>query len=329
MENLTHSLTGVMLSRAGLNKLCPRATLLLVICSNFPDSDSMTTLLGSVAYLDYHRHLTHALVMVPLMTLLPVLFVRWLERGNPFPWMMAMVVGMVGTLGHIGMDAWNNYGVRLLLPFSGEWFGMDAVMVVDVWILVVLGLALAAPWLSRLVGSEIGSKQVSTGRGWAIFALLFLMAWSGGRWILHERAVETLSARRYGGQEPLRVAAWPTPFNPFRWVGFVSTEEAWTLHDVRLGLPFDPEAGTAYYKPTDAGRINAAKRTPEARGFLRFSQYPVWRMVPVTVPEGGVAVEGVDVRFGTPEEGRFQVRVVLDQNLQVVSSKFAYGMLKR
>jgi hypothetical protein len=130
-------------------------------------------------------------------------------------------------------------------------------------------------------------------------------------------------------REPLRVAAWPTPFNPFRWVGYVSTEEAWTLHDVRLGLPFDPEAGKAYYKPTDAARINAAKRTPEAMGFLRFSQYPVWRMVPVTAPEGGVAVEGVDVRFGTPEEGRFQVRVVLDQNLQVVSSKFAYGMLKR
>jgi len=329
MENLTHSLTGVMLSRAGLNQLCPRATLLLVICSNIPDADSVTALLGSVAYLDYHRHLTHALVMVPLMTLLPVLFVRWLERGKPFPWMMAMLVGMVGTMAHIGMDAWNSYGVRLLLPFSGEWFGMDAVMVVDIWMLFVLGMALAAPWLSRLVGSEIGAKQTSSGRGWAIFALLFLMAWSGGRWILHERAVETLAARRYGGQEPLRVAAWPTAFNPFRWTGYVSTEDAWLLHDVRLGLPFDPEAGTSYYKPTDGARINAAKRTPEARGFLRFSQYPVWRMVPVTEPEGGVAVEGVDVRFGTPEEGRFQVRVVLDQNLQVVSSQFAYGMLKR
>ena len=329
MENLTHSLTGVMLARAGLNRLCPRATLLLVICSNFPDADSVTTLWGSVAYLDYHRHLTHALAMAPVMTLLPVLFIRWLERGRAFPWIMAMVVGMVGTLAHIGMDAWNNYGVRLLLPFSGEWFGMDAVMVVDVWILVVLGLALVAPWLSRLVGSEIGSQQVSTGRGWAIFALLFLVAWSGGRWILHERAVETLLARRYSGQEPLRVAAWPTPFSPFRWTGYVSTEEAWILHDVRLGLPFDPEAGRAYYKPTDAARINAAKRTPEAMGFLRFSQYPVWRMMPVTEPEGGVAVEGVDVRFGTPEEGRFQVRVVLDQDLQVVSSQFAYGMLKR
>ncbi len=169
MENLTHSLTGVMLSRAGLSKLCPRATLLLVICSNFPDADSLTTLLGSVAYLDYHRHLTHALVMVPLMTLVPVLFVRWLERGKAFPWMMAMLVGMVGTLTHIGMDLWNNYGVRLLLPFSGEWFGMDAVMVVDIWILLVLGIALAAPWLSRLVGNEIGSKQPSAGRGWAIF----------------------------------------------------------------------------------------------------------------------------------------------------------------
>lgn len=329
MDNVTHSLTGVMMARAGLNRLCPRATLLLVLCSNVPDFDIITTVFGTTAYLDYHRHLTHALVVAPLMALLPVLFVRWLERGKPFPWGGAMAVGMVGVLAHLGMDYWNNYGIRLLLPFSGEWFAMDAVMVVDAWILTVLLIALAAPALSKLVGGEMGSREKPTGRGWAITALLFMMLWTGGRVVLHQRAVETLSARRYGGEEPLRVAAWPTPFNPWRWTGYVSTETAWALHDVKLGQPFDPDAGRVYYKPVDAARINAAKRTPEAQGFLRFSQYPVWRMVPVTSPEGGVAVEGVDVRFGSPEDGRFQVRVVLDERLQVVSSTFTYGTFKR
>jgi inner membrane protein len=256
-------------------------------------------------------------------------FVRWLERGKPFPWLPAMAVGTLGVLIHLFMDYWNNYGIRLLLPFSNEWFALDSVFVIDAWILTVLCAALAAPALSRLVGSEMGSQRKTTGQGWAIFALLFLLLWTGGRVVLHQRAVETLSARRFAGQEPLRVAAWPTPFNPFRWTGYVSTETFWRLQDINLSQPFDPDAGRTYYKPTDATRINAAKRTPEAQGFLRFSQYPVWRMIPVTEPDGGVAVEGVDVRFGSPEEGRFQVRVVLDQNSQVVSSTFTYGTFKR
>ena len=329
MDNITHSLAGVMLSRAGLNRWYPRATLLLVLCSNIPDADIVTRALGPVPYLDYHRHLTHALAVAPLMALLPVALLRWLDRGKPFAWLPAMGVATFGVLVHLFLDYWNNYGIRLLLPFSSEWFGLDSVYVVDFWILAVLGLAIVAPWLSRLVGSEMGSRQQPTGRGWAIFALLFLLAWTGGRVALHQRAVETLAARRFAGEEPLRVAAWPTPFNPFRWTGYVSTETLWRLQDVNLLLPFDPDAGRSYYKPTDAARINAAKRTPEAQGFLRFSQYPVWRMVSVSDPEGGVAVEGVDVRFGSPEEGRFQVRVVLDQNLQVVSSTFSYGTFRR
>lgn len=329
MDNVTHSLTGVMLSRAGLNRLCPRATLLLVLCSNVPDGDIVSTLLSPIGYLDYHRHITHALIAAPFMALLPVLFLRWLERGKAFPWRNAMTVGTLGVLCHLFLDYWNNYGIRLLLPFSSEWFALDAVMVVDAWIVAVLGLALAAPWLSRLVGSEMGAQKKPTGQGWAIFALLFMLLWTGGRVVLHQRAIETLSARRFDGQEPLRVAAWPTPFNPFRWTGYVSTETFWRLQDVNLRQPFDPDAGRTYYKPTDAARINAAKRTAEAQGFLRFSQYPVWRMIPVTEPEGGVAVEGVDVRFGSPEEGRFQVRVVLDQTLRVVSSTFTYGTFKR
>ena len=36
---LTHSLTGLALSRAGLDRLCPRAAWLLILSANVPDSD--------------------------------------------------------------------------------------------------------------------------------------------------------------------------------------------------------------------------------------------------------------------------------------------------
>src|SRR6185295_6603518 len=133
------------------------------------------------------------------------------------------------------LDLLNNYGVRIWLPFRGDWVGWDLFMVVDPWVMAVLLLCVLAPLLARLVGSEIGGKAaVAPGRGWAVFGLAFLGLWIGGRWVLHERAVATLQARNYQGQSPVRVAAWPPAWNPFLWQGYVSTEGFWGLYRVDL-----------------------------------------------------------------------------------------------
>jgi len=39
MDKLTHSLVGVLLSRAGVKRLAPRATVTLVLGANAPDID--------------------------------------------------------------------------------------------------------------------------------------------------------------------------------------------------------------------------------------------------------------------------------------------------
>ena len=55
MDNITHTLTGVLLVQAGLHKLTPRATWIAVTAANIPDLD---ILVGpwSIEYLNYHRH---------------------------------------------------------------------------------------------------------------------------------------------------------------------------------------------------------------------------------------------------------------------------------
>ena len=65
MDNLTHTLAGVMLSRAGLNRVAPRATLVLALAANAPDIDIVTRGWGSLAYLHHHRGLSHSLLAVP------------------------------------------------------------------------------------------------------------------------------------------------------------------------------------------------------------------------------------------------------------------------
>ncbi|MBI2686784.1 MAG: metal-dependent hydrolase [Acidobacteria bacterium] len=324
MDNVTHTLTAILLARAGLGRLVPGGTAVLLVASNIPDADSAVTLwAGGLGYLEYHRHLTHALLAGPLLGLLAALAVCWIKGWRLLP---AWGLGTAGVWGHILMDLLNSYGVRIWLPFRGDWVGWDLFMIVDPWVMAVLLLCVVAPLLARLVGSEIGGRAaIAPGRGWAIFGLAFVVLWAGGRWVLHQRAVETLGARNYHGQAPVRVAAWPTPWNPLLWQGYVSTEGFWGLYRVDLGRDFDPEAGSIYFKPEGAELVNAARRTPEAQAFLRFAQFPVWRMLPVAEPEGGTLVEATDVRFGAPEDGKFQLKIVLDGTRRPVSAVFAFG----
>ena len=106
MDNVTHTLTGLMMSRIGLDRLCPRAAALLMLASNVPDIDIAMRIEDSIAYLDYHRHLTHSLALAPAVAILPVLAVRLFSRG-PFPYLRSLLVSLIGVLVHLAFDASN------------------------------------------------------------------------------------------------------------------------------------------------------------------------------------------------------------------------------
>ncbi|MBM3775688.1 MAG: metal-dependent hydrolase, partial [Acidobacteria bacterium] len=80
MDNLTHSLTGLLLARAGLDRLTPRAHWVLLAAANAPDLDVVSAASGALAYLQYHRHGTHSLALLPLMALLGPVVVRVVSR---------------------------------------------------------------------------------------------------------------------------------------------------------------------------------------------------------------------------------------------------------
>ena len=326
MDNVTHSLTGLMLARIGLDRWCPRAAALLLIASNLPDADIVMRIGGSLTYLDYHRHLTHALALAPAVAIVPVLLVRLFSHG-PFSYLRSFFVALFGVLVHLAFDTTNLYGVRLALPFSAKWYQLDALSVVDPWILLVLFIAIAAPAISKLVNSEIGSKG-GPGRGWASFALFFILIYTGSRVMLHQRAIAVLESRVYLGEDPRRVAAWPTPFNPFRWTGYTEGANFQILHDLNLNDEFDPLAGRIFYRSQNLAALEAARKTATLDRYLHFAQYPIWRTTPLADPQGALQIEVGDLRFGQPPDLHFVVTVVLDPNLQVISEEFRFGVLR-
>ncbi|MCX6621018.1 MAG: metal-dependent hydrolase [Acidobacteria bacterium] len=328
MDNLTHTLAGLVISRAGFNRWCPYATPILLLAANAPDSDIVMLLRDGLSYFEYHRHITHALVSLPVMAALSVLLVRLFVWRRPFPWLRAMVVALVGVLSHILLDWTNIYGIRMLLPFSREWLRLDITNIFDPWIWTILGVAVLWPLLSRLVGSEIGARG-NPGRGIAIFALLALTGYEGARLLLHSQAVATLDARVYESTPPERVAAFATSTNPFLWSGLVETPGFYMLHRVNLLHQFDPAAGRILYKPEAVPAMDAAKRTRPFQVLLGFVQYPYWQVGPADQPSGATVVELMDLRFGAPPAPGFVARAVVGPDPRVLEVDFSYGFSRR
>jgi len=255
--------------------------------------------------------------------------VRFAGR-KPLYWPGALAAAMLGVAFHLLLDWTNVYGVRLLLPFSGRWLRLDSTAVVDLWIWAIAAVALVGPFLARLVGSEIasgGAKPRHHGRGAAVFALAAVMALDCGRLILHGRAVAMLEARLYQGDSPTRVAAFPNPFNPLRWRGVVETPASYAVTDLDVTGNFDPTRAPILYKPDADPALDAAARAPVFQEFLRFNQYPLWRVTPAPSLDGGTLVELLDLRFGTPEAPGFQATALVDAQLRVVNATFRFGAL--
>ena len=326
LDNLTHTLTGLVLARAGIGKGVPRAGLLLMLAANAPDADVVSWFGGSLTYLEYHRWLTHSLIAMPVMAAASAGVARLFARGRPFPWLKASIAALIGVASHVLLDWTNVYGMRLLLPFSAEWLRLDITHIVDFWIWLVLFSAVAAPALGRLVSSEIGAKP-ATGRGWAIAALLLVGGYEYGRYLAHDRALAMLNARIYDGSVPTQVAAFPNYWNPLKWRGLVETSDAYRFYAVNVTESFDPSQATIFYKAQPNAAIAAAAQTPVFQRFLSFSPFPLWRAMPVAEPEGATGVEVFDLRFGDPRQGSFVTTAIVDPSNHVESSRFSFGRI--
>jgi inner membrane protein len=318
----------LFLSRAGLHRLTPRATPILLLAALAPDIDIVALAGGPLSYLHYHRHLTHSLLLAPVLALAVVVLAR---AAGPVRWAGAFIAALIGVASHLLLDLTNIFGVRLLLPFSARWFHLDLTSIVDPWIWAMLLAAVAGPFLSRLVGSEIASGGVRdphAGRGFARAALAFLLLYNCGRAVLHARAAAMLDARVYQGAQPLRVAALPSAANPLRWRGVVETESFYAVSSVDVTREFDPGRATVFYKPEPGPAIEAAGGAPGIREFLGFSRYPLWRVSPASSPDGASLVELVDLRFGTPLQPGIMVSALVSPSGAVLRTHFGWGTVR-
>ncbi len=320
MDNLTHTMTGVLLARTGLHRLAPRASATLVLAANAPDVDILAAGRGALNYLQYHRGITHSLIGLPLMALVVTAVMRTFWRKGPFAWKRTYLTALLGVSTHPLLDLMNTYGVRLGEPFSSRWYSWDILNIVDLWLWGGMIFCLAAILLARLIGGEIGAAPGS-GRGWSLAGLAFVAVWCGGRAVLHHRAVRMLEAHAYGAdgsrRAPVQVAAFPGPANPFVWKGVVETEDFFQVMTVDVRESLDPTRGEVYYKPEPSPELSAALATRTAQVFGWFARYRYARVE-------GRTVTFTDFRFAGGRARAFVCRVELDEAGKVVREGFGF-----
>jgi inner membrane protein len=151
MDNLTHSLVGLSLSKAGLERVSPYATTVCLLSANAADADFVVLFFGDRwTLLHHHRGITHSLAGTIAIGLLVPLFVAVIERTiarvrrRPPAIRLRglMVASLIAAATHPLMDWTNNYGVRPFLPWSGRWFYGDLVYIIDPYIWLLLGGAM-------------------------------------------------------------------------------------------------------------------------------------------------------------------------------------------
>lgn len=321
MDNVTHTLVGLMLARAGLTRGEKGSAVMMMLAANAPDMDVFPGLTGSLNYLEIHRGYTHALPCAPLVALAPLLLVTLFTRARIT--LSAYLACLIGVLSHLLLDWTNVYGIRLMMPFSSKWFRLDSTDIVDPMILAILLLALAAPGLVSLVSSEIGSRKgKGPRRGWAWFALLALVAYDTGRWVAHERAVSVVDAHTYMGAPAVKVFAFPARFSVLGWRGVVQGTGFFYDVPVDLSKNFDAEAGQFSYPAGPSPALDAARATRTFQVFGSFNQVPFWRVSPVV---DAVKVELIDLRFGTAAHPGFEAAANVESNGRVVDERFTFG----
>ena len=284
MDNICHTLVGVAAARAGLNAKTRLATATLAISANLPDIDVLAFATG-IPPVALRRGWTHGVLAQLLLPLLFALVMRsWSQRKGPpadLRWLIAL--SYIGVFSHVFLDYLNTYGVRLLMPFSPEWFYGDAVFIVDPWLWLALGIGTFFSRRSRRAPARAG-LAIAT-----LYIATMLLSAHAARAIVEQRWVEAV------GSPPLKLMVGPVPINPLRKSIIVDAGDRY-LRGTFAWYPRDLRFDTHDIPKNDRSPLveRARQQEPDFDFILLWSRFPYWRIE----PDGGTTrVLLNDLRF--------------------------------
>jgi inner membrane protein len=305
LDNLTHSLVGAVLGRAGLKRLTPYAMPVLILSANLPDIDSFVAKLWGEEPIAAHRGFTHGLGGLATMPFLAAAIILLWQRLRPSKEGPIRTGGLLlacflGTLSHPLLDFTTSYGTRLLEPFSHRWFYGDTLFIMDPWI-----------WLMLIVGLEMSWRADRLDKNWtrpAVWALGAMLGYIALNAAISLRAVALTRPLVERVARPQMLVASEVPLT------FWKRRMIWRGEGIGGTGTYDPLHGLnhAWLSPRiiplnldDPRLAAAAKRDRHVRAFL------FWSRMPMVYEQDGHAYL-TDQRFfepGRPSSSAFLIRL--------------------
>ncbi len=294
MDTLTHALSGALLARATWNSKTARIPLRQqtragFLAAAFPDIDYILQLVNTdfLAHLNYHRGITHSLILLPAWAvLLALLFSKIMRPAVEWRSLFTLCCLCLGI--HIAGDVITSYGTMILAPLTDWRASLDLTFIIDFIFTGILLLGLSASIVMR-------SKQLA-----AIIGLAVLLAYLGLQSWAHQQAVSAgEDAARSNDWHGAAISAIPQPLSPFYWKIIIAHEQHYHVGDVRLygeatrsdgdkGLfatirsAYQPPGNLQWQReyrygadPQHSEAIRSAWLSDEIADFRRFTRFPV------------------------------------------------------
>ncbi len=337
MDNVTHTLFGATLGRAVFHRAGRGATAAIVLASNAPDADIVMTATGALNYLTWHRGPTHGpLGVIGLAVVAAALVWGWqrvydvARRAEHASFPTLLLAAGTGLVAHVLMDFPTSYGTRLLSPFNWDWYAVDLMPIIDLYLLAVLtgGLILGArrPAVRRqaafvvIAFTMLNYTMRAAAHQWALAAAPAVLAPllpppcddAVPPALLSRWPVDGFADHRARGATRclIELAAVPTFLSPFRWQIIARISDSYQTVGLNLlrdvGHPadaLDAPWRTARHHPDQwTPAVLTAAETELGRVFLGFSRFPATSSM--LNDDDSSTVHWVDLRFANTPGGR-------------------------
>jgi inner membrane protein len=312
VDNVCHTLAGAALAESGLARRTALGYATLLIGANLPDLDVLAFLGGPLADLEWRRGWSHgvvALAVLPFALTALMLAIDGVSqrmrravipsevRAGPL-----FLLSLVSIASHPVLDTLNTYGVRWLLPWSGDWSYGDTLFIVDPWLWIALGAGVLISRKRRRARERNIVPEIPARRA-LLFTATYIAIMVVANIATRRVAVREMQALRPG---PVRsLMASPVPVNPFARQIVVEHDDAYRL--ASFSWLTDPRIDPSSLRdfparaPTHPA-VAAAAATPQGRRFLGWARFPSFS---IDSSEAGYVVHIVDLRYAQRPGVRF------------------------
>ncbi|MBI4370207.1 MAG: metal-dependent hydrolase [Elusimicrobia bacterium] len=257
MDPLAHGLLGALIGRtAGLRH--KNSLWLCAAIAEAPDLDVLALgLKEPPEFLTHRATATHSLPMVILAAWpLSLILKRWGKDQNLSGW-SSYAISLAGLISHVAADCMTTYGTPAWAPFSSKNIALDWIGNLNwpAWLLIGAGL-----WLTTKQRAQYRAAYGT----WAALVLFVL-----GSMGLRERARKLIETQ----QPELSWSIFPHIFIPWWYRGIGENAHAYaTALIAPLSGRMEPMGS---YPKALGSDIEASRRAPSVRLFLRHNRWPV------------------------------------------------------